>query len=48
MLDIGDDKVVEAVRLKPFGEAHKKDNILQVYESFCQKRMAFNMGSMVS
>jgi len=44
-IDLGDDKMVEILALKPFGESWKKQNILQVYESFSTKRLAFDMGT---
>lgn len=45
-LDLNKDSLIEGLALRPFGDVAKKENILQVYESFCTKRLAFDMGSL--
>lgn len=44
-LDLNKDSMIEGLALRPFGDVAHKENILQVYESFCKKRLAFDMGS---
>lgn len=43
-IDIGSEKFMDILALRPFGDIMKKQNALQVYESFCKKRLAFDMG----
>lgn len=47
-IDLHGDSLSEALALRPFGGIIQKNNIMQIYESFCTRRLAFDMGRLPS